>query len=255
MVEVRPFARRDREQLTRLVNAHVSAAIPGGSIPTATLLNQLEHPIGEPLIGPWVTEYATFVAVEAERVLGAAHLRRYADDERTGTSYRNAGEIEWLLYWPDHLEAGRAVRDAAMKHLAGWALRVWYADGTLPAPGVYGVADSWPHVQRLYREAGFDPGEGQVEIIYAGTLDGIPPPREAPRAGLTVHRELGPLGTAFHARLGDEIVGASKSTTISPAGAPISPSPAGRTSAITGSARTSAERESGRGWSHMRLPG
>jgi hypothetical protein len=69
MVEVRPFARHDREQLTALVNAHIAAATPGGSIPTATLLNQLEHPLGEYIIGPWVTDLATFVAVERDRVV------------------------------------------------------------------------------------------------------------------------------------------------------------------------------------------
>jgi hypothetical protein len=35
MIEVRPFARGDREQLSRLVNAHVAAATPGGSVPAA----------------------------------------------------------------------------------------------------------------------------------------------------------------------------------------------------------------------------
>lgn len=206
-MEVRPFARRDREQLSRLVNAHIAAAIPGGSIPTATLLNLLEHPIGEPVIGPWVTELATYVAVEEDRIVGAAHVQRYADDERCTPSYRNAGEIAWLLCWPDHLEAGRAVRDVALRQLADWGTATWYADGTLPAPGVYGVPDSWPHAQRLYREAQFDPAGGQVELIFAGTLDGIPEPLDPPRPGLTVARELGRLGTAFNAYLDAEIVG------------------------------------------------
>ena len=207
MVQVRPFARRDREQLTRLASAHVATATPGASIPSATLLNHLEHPLGEPVIGPWVTDLATFVAVERDRVVGAAHLRRYANDERASESYRDSGEIVWLLCWPEHLDAGRAVRDAALAHLAGWGARVWHGDGSLPAPGVYGVSDSWPHVRRLYEEVGFDPAGGRVEIVYAGTLDGFPEPAGPPVREVTVRRQLGPLGTAFNAVLHGEIVG------------------------------------------------
>jgi len=75
MVEIRPCARHDREQLVRLVNAHIGAAVPGGSIPAAALLNQLEHPGGgEYIIGPWVTEMATLVAIEDNRVVADARL-------------------------------------------------------------------------------------------------------------------------------------------------------------------------------------
>jgi GNAT superfamily N-acetyltransferase len=207
MAEVRPFVRRDRDQLTRLVNAHIAAAVPGGSIPTATLLNHLERPLGEPVVGPWVTGAATLVAVERERLVAAAHLWRYADDERTSASYRNTAEVAWLLCWPDHLDAGRAVCDSALEHLRGWDVRSWHGDGTLPAPGVYGVSDSWPHVQGLYCEAGFDAGGGQIEIVYAGVVDDIAEPGDAPVTGLTLGRRLGPLGTAFDASLDGEVVG------------------------------------------------
>ena len=77
MIEVRPFTRGDREQLARLVNAHVAAAMPGASVPTATLLNDLERPIGEYVVGPWVTDMATLVVVEGDRIVAGAHLRRY----------------------------------------------------------------------------------------------------------------------------------------------------------------------------------
>lgn len=207
MVDVRPFARRDREQLTRLANAHIATALPGGSVPAATLLNQLEHPIGEYIIGPWVVDLATFVAVERDRVVAAAHLRRYGDDNRVSTSYRNAGEIVWLLCWPDHLDAGRAVRDRALAQLAAWKVTVQYGDGTLPAPGVYGVADSWPHVHRLYGEAGFDPSGGHVEVVFAGSLDGIGEPGPPPVPGLSVRREVGTLGVAFNGVLEGDVVG------------------------------------------------
>jgi len=207
MVEIRPFARGDREQLTRLASAHLAAAIPGGSIPASTMLSQLEHPLGEYVIGPWVTDLATLVAVERGRIVAAAHLRRYVDDERASPSYRNTGEIVWLLCWPEHLDAGRAVRDAALAHLTGWRLSAWYGDGSLPVPGAYGVSDAWPHIQRLYEEAGFDRRDGQIEVMYAGSLDGIAAPSDPPMRALVLRRQLGPLGTAFNAVLDGDIVG------------------------------------------------
>jgi len=38
-VEVRPFRRSDREQLTALVNAHVQAVVPGVSVSVNTVMN------------------------------------------------------------------------------------------------------------------------------------------------------------------------------------------------------------------------
>lgn len=207
MTEIRPFARRDREQLTRLVNAHVAAATPGASVPAATLLSQLEHPLGEYITGPWVSDVTTLIAIEGDRVVAAAHLRRYADDDRATQSYRNAGEIVWLVCWPDELAAGRAICAAAVTHLTRWSVRVCYGDGSIPAPGVYGVSDAWPHVQHLYETAGFDPSDGQIEVVFAGDLASIPKPGPSPVAGVTLRRELGPLGTAFHAVLDGQIVG------------------------------------------------
>lgn len=248
MVEVRSFARHDREQLTRLVNAHIATATPGGSIPSATLLSQLEHPLGEHIIGPWVTDLATFVAVQRDRIVGAAHLRRYADDQRASDGYRNTGELVWLLCWPEHLDAGRAVRDAALAHLSRWGVRVYYGDGSLPAPGVYGVSDSWPHVRVLYEEAGFDPSGGQVEIVYAGTIDSLAVPGRPPVRGVTVQRRLGapsaprslPSSTARSSVR-------TRSTTTSHGVAPIWPSRGGPTSATTGCGRICEARGSGAG--------
>ncbi len=207
MVEVRPFARQDREQLVRLANAHIAAAVPGGSIPTSALLTQLEHPVGEYVIGPWVTGLATFVAIERDRIVAAAHLRRYADDDRASASYRNTGEIVWLVCWPDHLDAGRSVLDRALDLLTKWGVRTAHGDGCLPAPGVYGVSDAWPHVRQLYEETCFDPSGGQVELIFAGSLDTFPAVTGPPLPGLSERRQLGPLATAFNAELDGKVVG------------------------------------------------
>lgn len=206
-MDVRSFERRDREQLRDLASAHVGAAIPGATLPAATLLDQLERPSGEYVVGPWVTDLATLVVTERDRIVAAAHLRRYARDGQVGEDYRNAGEIVWLLCWPDHLKAGRAVRDAGLVQLSRWGVSRWFGDGSLPAPGVYGVSDSWPHIQELYREAGFDASGGQVEIVYSGALASFPDVGDLPLTGLAVRRRLGPIGTAFDAVLDSEVVG------------------------------------------------
>lgn len=53
-IQIRPFHRGDREQLTGLVNAHVGAVVPGVSISVNTLMSQLEREPGEAIVDPWV---------------------------------------------------------------------------------------------------------------------------------------------------------------------------------------------------------
>jgi hypothetical protein len=45
-VDVRPFRRDDRDQLTELVNAHVGAVLPGVSVAVNTVVRQLERELG-----------------------------------------------------------------------------------------------------------------------------------------------------------------------------------------------------------------
>ncbi|GGS09458.1 hypothetical protein GCM10010252_55870 [Streptomyces aureoverticillatus] len=40
-LQVRPFHRDDRDQLTELVNSHVAAVVPGVSVSVNTVLGQL----------------------------------------------------------------------------------------------------------------------------------------------------------------------------------------------------------------------
>src|SRR5919198_831743 len=114
-VQVRPFRRDDREQLTKLVNAHVQAVVPGASVSVNTVLSQLERAPGEFIVDPWVAERVTLVAEQRRRVVAAAHLLRYRAGEDVGESYRDAGEIGWLLYWPQ---------------------ATYWPDSAVPAPGV-----------------------------------------------------------------------------------------------------------------------
>jgi GNAT superfamily N-acetyltransferase len=210
-IEVRPFRRDDREQVTALVNAHVQAVVPGVSLSVNAVMSQLEREPGEFIVDRWVTERATLVAVERERVVAAAHLLRYAADERVSESYRDAGEIRWLLAWPDapywpDAGAGDALAQSCIEHLRGWGVGRLYADGTLPAPGVYGVPDAWPHVRAIYEHAGFVQ-KGHDEIVLAALVDDLPRPVGDPMAGLSVQRTLGINGTRFTAALGERAVG------------------------------------------------
>ena len=61
-IEVRRFHRRDRDQLTGLVNAHAAAVVPGMGVSVATVLGQLEREPGEFIVDPWVSERVTLVA-------------------------------------------------------------------------------------------------------------------------------------------------------------------------------------------------
>lgn len=207
MPEVRPFSRQDRDQLLSLANHHIATALPGGAIPAAALLAQMERDSGEYVIDPWVLERCTVVGLDRDRVVAAAHLKRYGTDDRVSADYSDAGDIDWIICWPNHLDAGGLVLEAALDQLRRWDVRIWYADGSLPCLGVYGISDSWPHVRALVTEAGFDDRDGHVEVTFAGDLDDVPPAGSAPVTGLLVRRVLGTLGTTFEAVVGEDVVG------------------------------------------------
>ena len=74
-VQVRPFRRDDRDQLTRLVNAHAEAVVPGMSASVNAVLSSLERQSGEFVEDPWVSDRLTLV----------------------GARYRRRGVGSWLL--------------------------------------------------------------------------------------------------------------------------------------------------------------
>jgi GNAT superfamily N-acetyltransferase len=211
-IEVRPFRRSDREQLTRLVNAHVAAVVPGVSVSVNGVMSQLEREPGEFIVDPWVTERATLVAEQRGRIVAAAHLLRYANEERVSESYRDAGEIRWLVfwpdapYWPDATEAAGTLIGACLDRLVGWGTSRQYAEGTLPAPGVYGVPRQWPHVRGLYERAGFV-HEGHTEVVYLARVDGLPQLAGPPIEEIVLERSVGVNGTRLSAMVGDHEVG------------------------------------------------
>jgi hypothetical protein len=76
-IQVRPFRRSDRDQLTQLMNAHIQAVAPGLGLPASAALASLERQRGEFIEDPWVSERVTLVAEQQDRVTAAAHLLRY----------------------------------------------------------------------------------------------------------------------------------------------------------------------------------
>ena len=211
-VQVRPFRRADREQLTALVNAHIQAVVPGVTVSVNTVLSQLERDPGEFIVDPWVAERATLVAEQRGRVVAAAHLLRYGAGEDVGPAYCDRAEINWLLFWPrathwpDSAEAAAALMDASLERLRAWGGDHWHADGALPAPGLYSVPEQWPHVRALYERAGFV-HDGHVEIVLLARVDELPGPAAPPLDGLALDRSVGECGTRLSARLGEECVG------------------------------------------------
>ena len=209
-IEVRPFRRSDRHQLTDLVNAHVQAVVPGVSVSVNAVLSQLEREPGEVVVDQWVVERATLVAEQRGRVVAAAHLLRYGSGPEVGPALRGAAEIRWLLcamdapFWPDASAAGLAVAEAAVARLRAWRPASIGADGTLPAPGVYGIPEQWPHVADLLRRVGFRRGE-RIEIVLLADVAELP--RRPRPSGLRVERTLGTVGTRLAAVRDDCVVG------------------------------------------------
>ncbi|MET9291600.1 GNAT family N-acetyltransferase [Streptomyces sp. NPDC003077] len=214
--EVRPFRRGDREQLTELVNDHVAAVIPGVSVSVNTVLSQLQRQPDEFIVDPWVAERVTLVAEQRRYVVAAAHLLRYRDDPDVGEDYRGVGEIAWFLcrpgasFWPDAEDAGELLMAACLARLGRWRVSVRRADGALPAPGVYGLPEPWPHVRAAYERAGFA-HTGDTEVLLIAEVAALSAPGAlAPplaQAGPELRRTLGECGTRFSAHLDGEVIG------------------------------------------------
>jgi GNAT superfamily N-acetyltransferase len=215
-IQVRPFRRSDRDQLTKLVNAHAAAVVPGMAVSVSTVLTSLERRPGEFIVDPWVSERATLVAEQQGRVAAAAHLLRYYPDERAGPAYRNVGEILWLLFWPvapagNPFWAGAgaaadALIAACIDQLDRWGVAAQGAAGDLPVPGVYGIPEQWPHVSDLYERAGFV-HTGHTEVVYLARVEDLPVATRPPIARLSVQRSVGINGCRLSAVLDEQVIG------------------------------------------------
>ena len=195
-VEVRPFRRPDRDQLTALTNAHIAAVLPGVSLSVNTVLSQLEREPGEFIVDPLgggAGDARSRAAQPDRRGCASAALRRDTYGERFVPGRRRASVVSLL--------AGCAVLAGCHRcggtsdggrdgRADGWEVRIHYADGALPAPGVYGVPEQWPHVRDAYERAGFV-HEGRVEVVYIAEVDDLRPPGKSPLAGLEVRHPSG----------------------------------------------------------------
>jgi GNAT superfamily N-acetyltransferase len=125
---------------------------------------------------------------------------------------RDSGEIKWFLhwpeapFWPDSADARDALLAACLTQLDRWEVSKQYADGTLPAPGVYGLPEQWPHVSAAYEAAGFV-HEGHTEVVCVASVADLPAARSPPVEGLASQRSLGISGTRLSAVLGDAVAG------------------------------------------------
>jgi GNAT superfamily N-acetyltransferase len=203
---VRPFQRRDREQLTALVNAHIGAVVPGIAVSVNAVLSRLEREPDETVVDPWAIERATFVAVVRDAIVAGAHLVRYGAGPAVSDSYRDAAEIRWLVFAPGQDAAADALAARCVAVMQGWSVARMYADGTLPAPGVYGIPDVWPHVAAALERAGFAAGD-RVESVLAADVADLPRVAAPPVPGLAVRRALGAHATRFTALLDGRAVG------------------------------------------------
>ena len=209
-IQVRRFRRDDRVQLTALVNGHVGAVMPGVSVSVNTVLSQIERDPGEFIVDPWVDERLTLVAEERARIVGAAHLLRYRSDEDVPEDFRGAGEIKWFLFWPpapywrSDDDVAPKLMDASINALQALGCDTLWADGALPAPGVYGIPDQWPHVASAYERVGFEHG-GRVETILIVDVADLAAGPELP--GVSVRRSVGINGTRLTATKDDEDLG------------------------------------------------
>ena len=145
-VHVRAFRRDDREQVALLVNGHVAAVVPGVSVSVNAVMSQLEREPGEFIVDPWVIERRTLIAEQRQRIVAAAHLVRYAADDRVGEWYGDSGEIRWFVFWPEAPSGGPAVHRSAPRIHQSADRTGPAADGRLRGPD---VDPGWPWVHGL----------------------------------------------------------------------------------------------------------
>jgi GNAT superfamily N-acetyltransferase len=206
--EVVPLAPDHLDQLTRLLNAHLDAVVPGFALPASYLAERLTRGPGEAIVDPWVVRRRTLVGVERDRVVAAAHLLRYGATPEVGPAFRGVGEVAWLLAWPSSGEAADIVLAAGLRHLGDWgAVAPWLCTESMFVPAVSGVPDTWPHISAILRGAGYSPEPEREELLYGGRIDHLDPPPAPPIEGLVLTRRMCDFAPRFTAELAGETIG------------------------------------------------
>lgn len=205
---IEPYQTAHLPYLKSLINNHFGAVVPGWSLSSEYIERFLYRNPGQGMIDPWVIERKTLCVVERQRLIAAAHLLRYGTDENMSQDYKNAGDIAWLLAWPDRGDAAKDLLKACHDQMHDWGVRevmIW--DSCLPFPAIAGIPHVWPHLLRLFNEGGYEVVPERAEAIYGGRLDAIPLPGEPPAMGITVERVFHNLGTAFVASVNGQHLG------------------------------------------------
>lgn len=215
-VQVRPFRRADRDQVTQLVNSHAAAVVPGVSASVNAVLAQFEREPDELIVDPWVAERRALVAERAGGIRAAALVLHYRHDADVAPGYRGAGELRWLVfppeappgnsYWQDGWSAAHALMHSCLDLFTRSHVTRQLADGALPVHGVYGVPAQWPHVAELYADHGFIAPPDAVELVHLAAVADLPPIAAA-RADVDVRRSVGINGVRLSAFVREERVG------------------------------------------------
>lgn len=206
--EIVPCSAHHIEQLVGLFNAHLDAVVPGFALPARYLADRLVRDPGESIVDPWVVRRRTLVALERPGLVAAAHLLRYGATAEVGPSYRDGGEVAWLVAHPSAGEAAEALLTTGLRQLADWGAELLgVSTGSLFVPSVSGIPDTWPHVAAVVRAAGFVPDPEREEVLYAGDVTHLEPPSSPPLDGLVLARRMSDYAPRFAAELDGESIG------------------------------------------------
>jgi hypothetical protein len=169
IVHILPVESRYLLPLQRLANVHLSATVPGWTLPADYLARHQRCDDTETITEPWVTERSTLLAVDRGQLLVAGRLVRYGDGPEVSGYYRDGGAISWLVARPDRLDAAAALLNAAEEQFATWNVsRIYGWDTGLPVYALWGIPDSWPHIADAQSAAGYQPRRPAARHAWVG---------------------------------------------------------------------------------------
>ncbi len=215
-VNIRPFRRSDRDQLTGLVNLHVASVLPGIALSANVVLSQLEREPEELIVDPWVEERLCLVAEVDQSIAAAVLIHRFGSHESVRDGYRAAARMRWFLFVPGQEQAAVTLLDSAIAQARRWAPSHIYFESALPAPGCVGLSDSWPHVAEVIKKAGFA-GPDRRETVLACDCASLAV-SGGELTGTAIKRSVGVLGTRFDLLDRDRSLGYVE---VAPAGASL----------------------------------
>ena len=155
-IRLEPYHTAHLPQLQSLVNSHLGTVVPGWGLPKHFIHDRLERHPEQHVIDPWVSERVTLCALQAGRVVAAAHLLHYADSAEVVMHYRGGADIAWLLTLPTVTEAADLLLKEVLRHTQVWnASRITAFDAGLPVPALVGIPTVWPHIRDLLLRHGF----------------------------------------------------------------------------------------------------